>query len=269
MTISLRWLGNAGFDLRCCSTRILVDPFLTRPHAWQTYAGRVAPDETAIHQYVDACQAILVSHAHFDHFMDVPTIAERCRAEVYGSGNTCTLAGLLGVSPDRVHSVAAGDIFEVGCLQVEVLPARHPWIPGYGNGRLKPRLKPPLHLPDYRMDACYSFLIRSKDHSVLVWSSTHTDDALPADILICRAVSDTRWYRRILAQVNPKIVIPSHWEDMFQPLSQPPRPFFSPPRLALPPFQRINTAHFTQTITSIDPRCLILLPQRFEWVDLP
>ncbi len=269
MALSLRWLGNAGFDLRCGSTRILVDPFLTRPRAWQTYTGRVAPDEAAVHQYVDTCQAILVSHAHFDHFMDVPAIAAKCGAEVVGSGNTCTLAGRLGVSPHRVHLVAAGDIFEVGCLQVEVLPARHPWIPGYGYGRLKSRLKPPLHLADYRMDACFSFLIRSKDHSVLVWSSTHTDDALPADILICRAVSGLGWYRDLLTQVKPSVVIPSHWEDMFRPISQPLRPFLSPPRLALPPFQCINLDHFTQTVQQARPGCRVLLPQRFEWMNLP
>jgi len=269
MTISLRWLGNAGFDLRCGSTRILVDPFLTRPRAWQTYAGRVAPDEAAIRQYAETCQAILVSHAHFDHFMDVPAIAAKCGAEVVGSGNTCTLAGCLGVSPHRIHSVAAGDIFEVGCLQVEVLPARHPWIPGYGIGRLKSRLKQPLRLADYRMDACFSFLIRLKDHSVLVWSSTHTDDALPADILICRAVSGLGWYRDLLAQVRPGVVIPSHWEDMFRPLSEPLQPFFSPPRLAFPPFQRINLDHFAQAVQQARPGCRVLLPRRFEWIAFP
>lgn len=231
--------------------------------------GRVLPDESVIHQHTEACQAILVSHAHFDHFMDVPTIAAKCSAEVYGSKNTCMLAQQQGVLPDRVHVVTNRDTFQEGSLQIEVIPAAHPWIPGYTYGKINSNLKTPLRLVDFRMDACFSFLIRYAGQRVLVWSSNRTDHALPADILICRAVSDRRWYQRMMAKVHPKVVIPSHWDDIFRPYAVPPLPFFSPPRLAFPPVQRINLKEFAQSIASIDPDCRVLLPQCLEWYDLP
>ena len=75
MQISFRWLGNAGFEFQLGNTILLVDPFLTRPRQTQVYFGSAAVDRQAINEHVKACSHILVSHAHFDHFMDVPEIA--------------------------------------------------------------------------------------------------------------------------------------------------------------------------------------------------
>ena len=125
-------------------------------------------------------------------------------------------------------------------------------------------LKPPLRLRDYRMDSCLSFLISFHGRRILVWSSIGTENAEAADVLICRAVSGERWYARMMASVQPRLVIPSHWDDMFRPLSEPPRPYFSPPRLALPPLRRIDLGEFERKIKKAKPDCEVLLPERFR-----
>ncbi|MDP2964728.1 MAG: hypothetical protein Q8N39_01670 [Pelolinea sp.] len=114
------------------------------------------------------------------------------------------------------------------------------------------------------MDTCLSFLITFKGLRILVWSSTHTDHAEAADVLICRAVSGQRWYTEIMKNVQPRLVIPSHWDDMFRPFSEPSRPFFSPPNLALPPIQRIDLGEFEGKIKKASPGCEVLLPERFK-----
>ena len=98
MKFDLKWLGNAGFKFRLGKSILLIDPFLTRPKQMQIYFGRIAVDRQAIDQHVKECSHILVSHTHFDHFMDVPEIAVHTGAMVHGSANTCELARKLGSS---------------------------------------------------------------------------------------------------------------------------------------------------------------------------
>jgi L-ascorbate metabolism protein UlaG (beta-lactamase superfamily) len=45
MTAQLRWLGNAGFEFQIDGTTLIIDPFLTRPKAYQLLFGRVMVDE--------------------------------------------------------------------------------------------------------------------------------------------------------------------------------------------------------------------------------
>jgi len=264
MQFKYRWLGNAGFEFRFGNTILLVDPFLTRPRQNQLFFGRVAVDRHTIKEQVRKCDYILVSHTHFDHFMDVPEIAMHTNADVHGSANTCKLARKLGVVDKKTHTINAGDEFDLDGIQVKVIPATHPWIPGYTRGRLQEDLKPPLRLCDYRMDTCLSFLISFQGMHILVWSSTSTVNAEAADVLICRAVSDERWYAQMMESVQPRFVIPSHWDDMFRPLSELPRPFFSPPRLALPPIQRIDLRVFERGIRKAKSDCTVLVPERFK-----
>lgn len=261
-------MGNAGFEFNLGSATLLVDPFLTRPRQAQLWFGRAAIDHEAIKEHVKAGNHILVSHAHFDHFMDVPEIALSFGAVIYGSANTCALARKLNGPDSQIHLIKPGDEFELDEIHVKVIPARHPWIPGYTSGHLKKDLKPPLQLREYRMDACLSFLIGFQGKSILVWSSIGAEDAEAADILICRAVSRQRWYTELLESVQPRLVIPSHWDDMFRPLSEPTRPFFSPPRLGLPPMRRIDLREFERRVKKASPGCAVLVPERFKEYDL-
>ena len=264
MKFAFRWLGNAGFEFLLGKTTLLVDPFLTRPRQTQLFFGRVSIDRLAINERVKACDHVLVSHTHFDHIMDVPEIAACTGAMVHGSANTCELARRLGVPENQVHQINVNDEFEIDDIKVKIIAAVHPWIPGYTSGRLKSALDQPLRLHDYRMDSCLSFLVTFQGRRILVWSSIATEYAEAADVLICRAVSDEHWYARMLAGVKPRLVMPSHWDNMFRPLSEPPRTYFLPPRLALPPLRRIDLGDFERKVKKAKPDCEVLFPERFK-----
>ncbi len=264
MKFIFRWLGNAGYEFRLEKNILLVDPFLTRPRQEQIFFGRAGVDNEAIGAHVKECDHILVSHAHFDHFMDVPEIAACTGAIMHGSANTCVLAQKLGIPEAQFHRIYAGDEFEIDGIKVKAIPAQHPWIPGYTCGQIRKDLKIPPRLRDYRMDSCLSFLISIRGMRILVWSSTGTDYAEEADVLICRAVSDELWYARMMESVKPRLVIPSHWDDMFRPLSESTRPYFSPPRPVLPPIKRIDLGEFEHKVKKAKPDCEVLVPERFK-----
>ena len=264
MDNQIRWLGNAGFELQLNGSTLIVDPFLTRPKFWQTYFGQVAPDKATLQEHIPHCDHILITHAHFDHCMDAPEIARRSGARVHGSYNTCQLMQAAGLPTERTHPIQAGDSFQIADVQISVLPAAHPWIPGYTRGELGSDLHFPLRLRDYRMDSCYSFLISYNGMRILIWSSTSSQGAAQADLLTCRAVSRQRWYDDLLAQVNPGLVFPQHWDDTYQPLDGRPRPFFGAPRLAIPPLQRIDLQDFKARIQQAKPNTKVILPEIFE-----
>ena len=264
MTIILRWLGNAGFEFQIDGLIIIVDPFLTRPKARQIYFSRVAPDQAALRKQILHCDHILVTHAHFDHCMDAPEIAMRTGAVVHGSANTCAILYQAGVPERQIHLIEANTSFNLGEISVSIIPADHPWIPGYTPGRVSPALIFPARLRDFRMDTCFSYLLECAGRRFLIWSSTRSAGAPRADLLTCRAVSSQGWYAELLGQVKPKVVIPQHWDDFFQPLSANPRPFFGPPRVGFPPIARIDLGEFENRIIKASPGCRVLLPEIFR-----
>ncbi len=48
------------------------------------------------------CDFVLVTHAHWDHLMDVPDVVLNTGATALGSANTCQLLALLGVAPEPI-----------------------------------------------------------------------------------------------------------------------------------------------------------------------
>ena len=51
--------------------------------------------------------------------------------------------------------------------------------------------------------------------------------------------------------------------NMFAPLSEPVRPFFSPPRLVWPPVQRIDLMELKRKVMKAWPQCEVVIPERF------
>ena len=90
--VELRWLGTAGFALRAEGTTILIDPYVTRVPLGALIRRRaIPPDERAIARWIDAADAILVGHTHFDHALDTPAIAARFGCKAYGSSSLAQL----------------------------------------------------------------------------------------------------------------------------------------------------------------------------------
>ena len=264
MAITMRWLGNAGFEFQIDSTYFLFDPFLTRPKARQVYVGRVAADKASVKTHIPKADHIFITHTHFDHSMDAPEIARLCGAVVYGSANTCGIMRAAGLPQRQIRQVSTGEAIPINHMQVSVLPAAHPWIPGYTSGKLPEYLSFPLRLWDYRMDDCYSFLLNTGESRILIWSSTDNKNAPQADILTCRAVSSQRWYDELLSQVNPRLVIPQHWNDFFQPLESPVQPYWGTPQMKFPPLGRINLKDFETRIKQAQSGVQVLLPEIFQ-----
>lgn len=268
--VSFRWLGVAGLELRTAGRALLVDPYLTRLPLHRLWFGRVEPDRALVRQIVEQADFVLVTHAHFDHLFDVPEVVRQTGAIALGSPNVCRLLSATGVPAGRVREIGAGDRLTLGDCTVEVLPAQHltvfkrPLL----VGSLPVDLKPPLRAWDFRMDACFSFLIEVSGIRLLDWTSERTQPAVPADGLLVKAGKSADYYCSLLAAVRPRFVVPVHWDDYFRPLSRPPRPLLLPPAWDWPPLRWTDLAAFRRTVERLAPGTQVRLPQALRAYDV-
>jgi L-ascorbate metabolism protein UlaG (beta-lactamase superfamily) len=257
-TVRFRWLGAAGIELVAGGEVLLIDPFVTRPPWSQLLVGRVAPDEELIARVIEQSDYILVSHAHYDHLLDVPEIARRTGARVYGSPNTCGIAAACQVPASQIGEVTSGQVLSLGPFAVEVLEAEHVKTPADRvlNGPLAPDLSPPLRLRDYRMDHCFRFRIHVDDVRVL-----HSPGrAEPADLLCVGTHAPDSVYQASLPTAHPKAVVPIHWDNFFRPLS---RPICE---LRKPGGRRLD--EFLALVERLAPQANLLVPKALQARDL-
>jgi L-ascorbate metabolism protein UlaG (beta-lactamase superfamily) len=270
MTVQIRWLGVAGIEIGVGNETLLVDPYLTRIPPHKLFIGRARPNDRLIDEHVGPCDTILVTHSHFDHLLDVPHIALRTGATVWGSRNTCRILAAHGVPAAQIRCVHLGEAITLDGCEVEVLPVRHPRTPldRWLNGAVAPDLQPPLRALDYRMDACVAFYLRAGDESLLIAPGRDMDVAPPADVLfispfaMSAAARATYW--SLLERVRPRVVIPYHWDVFWRPLDRPLRPMLLPTGRLWPPLQRVDLDRLGNTSTMRMPDARVVVPRLFE-----
>lgn len=231
--VQLEWLGTAGFRLSAEGTTLLIDPYLSRPSLRQVVARRpLQPSADLVDRHVPgSVDAILVGHTHFDHALDVPAIARRDGCRAYGSSSLARLMGLHGLAAQTVE-VEPYRRYEVGPFVVRFVPSRH--------SRLLAGLKVPSdgeltcdHLDDlsgraYRCGDVWGIHIEVSGISLYHQGSADLldDERLPreVDILLCGIAGRAfarRYLHRILPRLEPRVVVPHHWDNFFRPLAGP------------------------------------------------
>jgi hypothetical protein len=270
--MQFRWLGNAGFALAARGQTLAIDPFFTRPPFLRMFWGRIEPDRALVDRYLPSCDHVLVTCARWDHLMDVPAVLQKTGARCYAPARACELLRVLGVPEEQICQVQAchgqaGDALQVGAFSVRVLPADHRPNPldWYLNGPLRANLEPPLHIRDYRMADRHdnlSYWIAVGEESWLLARQR----ALPASVLAVMPFESTERLARLLAEVQPRLVIPYHWDDLFRPLSEPLRPLWKPPQMALNArvfagLQLIDLDRFVQRVAALDPGVVVFIPE--------
>jgi L-ascorbate metabolism protein UlaG (beta-lactamase superfamily) len=116
MTLQLRWLGTACFEIKLPDNRtVIIDPFVD--DAVNAPIGS--------HQF-NACDFIFLTHGHYDHVLDVGKLAKRFSPEIFCSDVAArSLITLLGVDPGLITQIAPGDRIQREGLSVDVLEGFH------------------------------------------------------------------------------------------------------------------------------------------------
>ncbi|HEU0335364.1 MAG TPA: MBL fold metallo-hydrolase [Gaiellaceae bacterium] len=118
MSTRLTYFGAAGYEIVGPTHRILVDPFLS-----QNPLAPCSPDD------LEPPDAILVSHAAFDHYGDTAAIALRTGAPVVCDAAVRAMLVDAGVPGDQVTATTWGIVVEVAGLVVRPVECHH-WSSG-------------------------------------------------------------------------------------------------------------------------------------------
>ena len=253
MSLTFRWLGVAGVELKAGDQVLSIDPFFTRP-SLKGFLKPVIPNVRLIAEKLPVCHSLLVTHSHWDHLMDVPGALRQTGALAHGSANTCQLLHLLGVPDLQVKEIQVGDKLSLGAFKVDVIEGQHSWIPfsRWLNGRLPPGLQPPLRFQDYRMDVCLGYHIQICGTRVLVCAAK----SQPADVLFVVAQELKEYYQSIFQGVHPHTIVPIYWDNFLRSLNKPIRRFTRPGRMNLP-----NIARLAERTL---PQVKMIIPEMFR-----
>ncbi|MEI8070888.1 MAG: metal-dependent hydrolase [Planctomycetota bacterium] len=108
MTVQLRWTGHATWFVDTGLGVLLIDPFFDNcPTA-------------AIRSADVACDAILITHGHFDHVADLVAIATRTNVPVFCNGEIADWLGRQGVTTARPMNLGGRTAIPGGTAKMEI-----------------------------------------------------------------------------------------------------------------------------------------------------
>lgn len=271
--VAFHWLGAAGLAVSAGNRCVLIDPCFSRPPLWRLAFGAPAPDETRIGaawaQLPGEVAAIAVGHTHIDHALDIPSIARRTQAPIFGSASLDALLGRAGL-PQRVSVVRPRDCHDLpGLGTLTVYAGAHggvlfgcPPFPGE-IARTGPY---PLRAREYRSGAVMVFDLTLADRrTVHVGSAGLPPEPLPEGpcdaLFLCvpgwRAQPD--YPAVFLRRMQPRRIVPIHFDRMTRPLDDPrihqPDPLTS---------RLLNLPGFLARVQSLIPGTPVLLPRLWE-----
>lgn len=232
--LEIRWLGVSGYRLTYEGSSLFIDPYVSRVPLRSLLLRRTAlPDAQMVARYAQVPEGgtvagVLVGHTHFDHAVDAPALARLHRTKAYGSASLVHLMRLHGLQQQAVE-VATHRRYELGPFVVTFIPSRHSKLL---FGRKVP-MDGPLtcdHLDGlapgaYKCGAVYGIRIEVAGVSLYHQGSADlVDDELPqqaVDVFLAGVAGrqvTPRYWERVLPRLDPRYVVPTHYDDFFKPL---------------------------------------------------
>ncbi|QFZ22696.1 MBL fold metallo-hydrolase [Saccharothrix syringae] len=239
--VALRWLGVAGWELSLDGRRVLVDPYLSRLPVFDE-AGAFIPDhplevrsDLLDRHLTERPDLVLATHGHYDHLMEIPHVVERHGSRVIGTETHRHLLTAMGVPGDGVVVASGGEHLDFHGFTVEVFRSLHSQFGSYGYfapGTLTAPPRRPATIGDLVEGGSLAYRVTARGFSVLFLSGTanfveREVAGLRPDVLVLGMSGHTNVYdytARVLRATRPKVLVPSHHDDMVTPLDDPALP---------------------------------------------
>ena len=226
--VRVTYLGTNGYQFEFKGQALLVDPYFSRVDLLSVALGsRIQPNAARINDglrhVATKTDAILVTHGHFDHLLDVPVVMANRRTRLIASASSVDLAKRAGASSGE--PVKPGEMRRIGPWKIRVLAATHDRLFGkVPFDRPRSQTGSPQRAVDWICGEPLAFLIEVNGQRIYI-DSGGTPAQLPPNervdlAILGMALPDSRArLTTALARLQPRYVLPSHQDDFFRPLS--------------------------------------------------
>jgi L-ascorbate metabolism protein UlaG (beta-lactamase superfamily) len=226
--VRVTYLGTNGYQFEFEGHALLVDPYFSRVDFLSIAVGsHLQPDmhrvAAGMRHVAPRADAILITHGHFDHLLDVPIVMSKTQARLIASPSAVDLAKRAGAPSG--DGVTAGDVRRIGPWKIRVLHATHDRLFGKVpfNQRETQASGPPQRPADWICGEPLAFLIEVGGQRIYI-DSGGTPAQLPpheqVDLAILgMALPDSRArLPEALERLQPRYFLPSHQDNFFRPL---------------------------------------------------
>ena len=252
--VRVTYLGNSTVLISDGINSLMVDGFLSRPGKWQTIFGKVKPDQCVIAKQlhltgITRLDALLVGHSHHDHALDAPTVADLTGADVLGSMSLLhVFEGHYRDTWDQAKRedwvrtkfivVPPGGLKrDYGKFRVTLSLSEHvpPHLIGQSSaqGQITKKVPRSARATDYKHGDVFVIHVAHPEGSVAITTTASAregqfDEVEGADVvmlatgLLAKEPEESQefYWSQTVGKLEPKVVIPIHWDDFTRPLDE-------------------------------------------------
>ncbi|MFA5903787.1 MAG: MBL fold metallo-hydrolase [Desulfobacula sp.] len=251
--MEMTWLGTAGFQISTGKSVFLIDPYLSRN-------SKAVPKQDLTPSDILTASNIFISHAHFDHILDVPQIALQTGAGIYCSDTAADYFIRSGTDKEKVKPVLSDRmVFKFPEFTAQAFFSEHVRfdLPLVLSTLMKINIRFFRYLPLIRNFPCgqvlsWRFYIEGRVIQFFGSAGSSPGELekmrdIPVDILMLPLQGHSDIIKIGLDYVNhlkPAIVIPHHYDSFFPPISK-----------------TVDITPFVDNVKKYHPKTRVVIPQ--------